>query len=497
MNKDDRTLITVMVCIALGRMFLQMSRFDQWGHPGTILFASLCIVWTLAIHKRIIQRNLRFLLEMIGLSLFLLFIEQVMKYDYFDGLIAMHRFLWYSYYIPLILVPLFSFLATLCIGRETGDNPLHIWKWLVPAGLFLILAVLTNDLHRMAFYFTTPDKSESAYVYGILYYIVAFWIATLMEAAFGIALHRCRLYRSRRAAWIPALFLIGGLLLFLLIFAEGGSVVRIGGYTLFQFQEVYCLMLIGFWEACIQIGLIPSNRNYEKLFDLSSLQAQIADDSGVVIHRAAAAGYLTKEQMQRADAEQILSEQKSPKQGLPEQIPAGQKPADQMSVGQKLPGRLLRLRSHSIYGGHVYWVDDLTTINRINEQLADTAEQLGEENTLLLKENQLLEEKVRYETQNRLYDEIARHLRPQLEEIETLIAADSRTTKDSDEDKDLTGFNGLLGQNTWFFQPQACHHGFDIRQGMFYYYLKKIVKQQYFLFFQITVFVHYNSTGNA
>ena len=356
-HKDDRPLLAAMVCL-VAVYINSMFDPDMWGRPVTVAYASLCIVWALTIQKRIIQKNLRILLELVGLSLLLLFCEQIAKYDYFFGLEAIRRLLWYAYYIPLLLIPLFSVGAALCIGRDADSTPLYSYKWMVPVSVFLIAAVLTNDVHQLAFRFATPDWGDG-YTYGVLYYVVALSCVVGMAAAFWITLRRCRLYQSKHAAWIPALFLLGGLLLFLLMFLDGGSTLRYKGRNLFQFQEIYCLTLIGFWESCIRIGLIPSNRDYERLFDVSSLRAQIADYDGAVIHRAVGAETLTLKQMRQADS------------------------------GAKMLDHNLRLQSKGIRGGRVYWVDDLTAINRINGQLADAAEQLGEENTLLERENEL------------------------------------------------------------------------------------------------------------
>ena len=57
------------------------------------------------------------------------------------------RYLWYLYYVPQVLAPLFSLYAALQIGRREDEPFLRRWYWLfVPAAL-RIGGILTNDWH--------------------------------------------------------------------------------------------------------------------------------------------------------------------------------------------------------------------------------------------------------------------------------------------------------------------------------------------------------------
>jgi hypothetical protein len=55
--------------------------------------------------------------------------------------------------------------------------------------------------------------------------------------------------------------------------------------------------MAGVWLGLMQIGLIPSNAGYGRLFELSALDAQIADSDYRVIYRNANAIPLSREQM--------------------------------------------------------------------------------------------------------------------------------------------------------------------------------------------------------
>lgn len=61
------------------------------------------------------------------------------------------RYLWYLYYVPQILAPLFSLYAALQLGRREDDALSLKWHLLFIPAVLLIGGVLINDLHQMAF----------------------------------------------------------------------------------------------------------------------------------------------------------------------------------------------------------------------------------------------------------------------------------------------------------------------------------------------------------
>lgn len=57
------------------------------------------------------------------------------------------RYLWYLYYVPQVLAPLFSLNAALQIGRREDELFLRRWYWLFVPATLLIGGILTNDWH--------------------------------------------------------------------------------------------------------------------------------------------------------------------------------------------------------------------------------------------------------------------------------------------------------------------------------------------------------------
>lgn len=132
-----------------------------------LLYIGMAMAWGFSISHRILQRSVRLnLLLGCGLAMLWLFMRAV-KYRFF-GSGTVGRYLWYSYYIPLILAPLLSFYAALGVGRQDEERLPHAWyALLIPAGL-LIAGVLSNDVHQLAFRFAqSPEKGS--YTHGALY----------------------------------------------------------------------------------------------------------------------------------------------------------------------------------------------------------------------------------------------------------------------------------------------------------------------------------------
>ncbi len=137
-----------------------------------------------------------------------LFLRAV-KYRFFtDQTITRH--LWYLYYVPQILAPLFSLFAALHLGRREDDTFSSKWYLLfIPAAL-LIGGVLTNDLHQMTFR-ALPGAAtlDADYTHGWVYYLAMTWIVGLLLATGIIVYRKCRVSESKRYAWIPLCVFLG------------------------------------------------------------------------------------------------------------------------------------------------------------------------------------------------------------------------------------------------------------------------------------------------
>lgn len=359
---------------------------------STILYGCLIIVWALTIRERIVEKHIRHFLLSGAIMLVLLFVLRICRWKFFQEFTPIAKYLWYAYYIPFVATPLLSLSAALCVDRTVKDKPIFkvapLW---VIAGI-LCIGILTNDLHRFMFRIELHTPEMQTYTYGPLYYITVIWCVSVTVAAFVILMRRCRLSMSRKLWYIPVLLSSFYLVLLIVYYVAGGS-PYIGRFRLYNIQEVYSFLYLFFWESCIQIGLIPSNSNYENIFIYSPLTVCISDDANNIIYHARDAVIPKAEQIGRVLKKPVMITDN------------------------------LRMNSSRIQNGFVIWNEDLSFLNELRDEIRETADRIAEENTLLEYENKTKEERAKVETQNRLYDETAVCVRPQLKKLNGLIQA--------------------------------------------------------------------------
>ena len=383
------------LCLALGLFVLAgfFRQMDRLSAPlpsaacfllTNLIYIGLAMAWGFSISRRTLHRDdRRWLLLGCAMAVLWLFLRAV-KYRFFSD-DAITRHLWYLYYVPQILAPLFSLFAALQLGRREGDALSRKWYLLfIPAAL-LIGGILSNDLHQMAFR-SVPGAAtlEADCTHGWMYYLAMTWIVGLLLATGIIVYRKCRISESRRYAWVPLCVFLSGIVLCALSFANT--------YTFHKMPECFCLTYAAFWESCLQVGLIPTNGYYRYFFSESTVAAQIVDGQGRPVYRAQNAPDLTAGQLDAAAREAILLN------------------AD------------TRLQSAPVQDGRVYWVEDISKINRIQAQLAEINARLSEENELIQAENELKRQRAQIEEQNRLMDAMLSLVQPQLLAINRLLS---------------------------------------------------------------------------
>ena len=386
------------LCLALGLFVLAgfFRQLDRLAAPlpsavcfllTNLIYIGLAMAWGFSISRRILHcDDRRWLLLGCAMTVLWLFLRTV-KYRFFSG-DTITRYLWYLYYVPQILAPLFSLFAALQLGRREGDAFSRRWYLLfIPAAL-LIGGILSNDLHQMAFR-SVPGAAtlQADYTHGWMYYLAMTWIVGLLLATGIIVYRKCRISESRRYAWVPLCAFLSGIVLCALSFANT--------YTFHKMPECFCLTFAAFWESCLQVGLMPTNGYYRYFFSESTVAAQIVDGQGRPVYRAQNAPDLTAGQLDAAAREAILLN------------------AD------------TRLQSAPLQDGRVYWVEDISKINRIQAQLAEINARLSEENELIQAENELKRQRAQIEEKNRLMDEMIALVQPQLLQINRLLAEEN------------------------------------------------------------------------
>lgn len=344
---------------------------------------ALPVWWCVSLHYRILHTQMRRILLSVGALLIFWLTARTVKYEFLaDVTHPLLRYLWYSYYIPMILVPLLGIFIIRLVGKTEDYRLPRRMLWLLSPALALIIAVFTNDWHQLIFRFPKGFALfDSEYTYGFLYYVIMAWFI-LLGLFFVVALLRkSRVPGSRKMQKLPLVIMLGAI-----VFWIAYTTLRIKvDLTAFDCVIIVCLL-----ESAIQSGLLHSNTHYRELFTATTLPVWIVDEDYQPHYVSGGARPLPKDTLRQTENGTV-------------------------HMGDSI------LDSSPIRLGRVAWQSDVGRLNALKEHLDSVCEQLSEENTLLQAEVELKERKAKTDEKNRLYDRIAFEVSTQLDRIDALL----------------------------------------------------------------------------
>lgn len=156
-NKKSQRYILIAILITIMGIFRGIKKpngyiFDIEFILNFILNTALLLTWIISIYTRIIHKKIRTYLLWIGMLMFFWLFIRTIKYRVLAVFPNMN-ILWYLFYIPIVLIPLLSYFTAQTVGqKEDYKLPIKDKLLIIPATI-IILGVLTNDIHRMAFIF--------------------------------------------------------------------------------------------------------------------------------------------------------------------------------------------------------------------------------------------------------------------------------------------------------------------------------------------------------
>lgn len=392
-RKVDKTKLLTVVGIIIFlfggavRIFshLTSSADNYIENFDVIIFSGLIIGWGVSVAYRIVQKNIRICLVISAALMLLWMALRAIKYNSPADINTYGRYLWYSYYIAMVFLPLMMFFAMLNIGKPENTNN-RKYLLIIPAAV-LVLLVMTNDFHQLAFVFE-PDfhNWNKQYSYGPVYYVIVVWIFILVLSSIVLSINRCRISATRKKLWIPIVIILVAIIYTLWNNLNHGY----SGLRIYNVPEVFCFASIALWESLIQIGLVPSNTGYGDFFNASNLNTLIFDNEGNVKYRSKNATNVSKDVVLQNGNSVVIDEN-------------------------------IILKKHNIKGGKVVWTEDISAINRINRELSEVKEQISEYNVILKSEAELKKRRAAVTEQNKLYDSITEFIRPQLCDLENIL----------------------------------------------------------------------------
>ena len=371
-----------------------------------VLFAA----WGISVRGRVIQPQVRRCLTAAAALMVFWVTARTLRYQFARASWVL-RHLWYLYYLPMLFIPLLAVFVALSMDQpESFRLPKRTTLLYIPTTVLLLL-VLTNDLHQLAFVFPADAVVwANEYRHGIVYFLAVGWQVLCALTALVTMVRKCRIPGSRKVLLLPLVPVLLAVIYGVLDVLRLPWLKVIAG----DITVVLCLLITATLESCIQCGLIPSNTHYRELFDASTVGAQIIDD-----------GYRPwlAPQTARSVPEAVL---RRTEEG-PVLLPGG-----------------VRLCAAAIRGGHIFWQENVAELLDVLKKQNDTREELAEYSTLLEEENKQKQARCELEEQKRLYAAMDRTVSPAVERLAAL-AAQLEGAKDRDTARALHGRIAVLG----------------------------------------------------
>lgn len=301
---------------------------------------------------------------------------------------AVTRYLWYLYYIPLLFIPIFALFVSDAIGKSEDYRMPDRMKFLYIPATIIFLMVLTNDFHQFVFKFPEGvvwDGSHYSYGFGI--YIAVGWQILCAATAIVIMIKKCRIPQSKKFFSLP-LVILGAAVIYSILYGLNVSLLK---YIPLDFTVVMCLFVIAIFECCIDCGLIQSNMGYEELFFATTISSQITDEKKNVKYSSSTAVPVNIEKLDSAVNSKVW--------------------IDKNTI----------LKGHKIRGGYVFWQEDVTELTEITQELELTQEELHDIGDVLKAENEQKAHWLQIVEKNRLFDLVEEKTACQIAKLKKLI----------------------------------------------------------------------------
>ena len=347
-----------------------------------VILLSLVIFWGVSIIHRIIRKDLRLYLLIIAIFILFFLVVRMIKYGLTKNDDILNRYLWYSYYVSQCLIPPTLLLASLSIETKDGKPLKKTWFLIFIPAIILLSLIYTNDLHQLAFIFEYSENDFS-YKHGIVFYLAIIWEILITIISIIIMIIKCQVSACRKKIWIPIFTFLGCVFISTICF-----LVNISS---FKIPELLCFSCILIIESCIDIGLIPSNINYEKYFYHSMCSAFITDENLQVIYRSKSSLSLDKEQLKAAIISPIMVNKNT------------------------------RFYGTKIHGGYTFRSEDLSLINEINIGLQEAKQQIKEENDIIEAENEMKKQSAKIDEQKKLYAKVETYTKDEINKLNNLL----------------------------------------------------------------------------
>lgn len=395
-------LVTIWIlAVAAAVIFRHVARLTTnlklsvWLSDGrTAIYFITYIVWGILLRRHVVVRSVkRWLSAIVFLMLFWMIVRTV-KFR-LPNTSVWGRYLWYSYYLPMIFIPLFCLYTSLHI-RKSEDYRLPLWS-VFAAGIStaLFVLVMTNDVHQAVFSFGEETFwSDDQYHYSWGYYIVMIWVAVCMCMTLLFMMRGAKVPHSKKKKLLPfvPIILIG--IYAISYIAKIQALRLIAG----DMTSVICQLVMISITCCMWSGLIPVNTGYEQFFNGSTLNAQIRRNDASILASSHNSSLLSEQMVRQAMQTGCCTEKN------------------------------VRVKAGAIKGGFVVWQEDISLLNTLLESLQKSEKELEVSNALLKAENEIEEKQAKIAAQTQLYDRIEADMKKTIQQIASELSEKKENT---------------------------------------------------------------------
>lgn len=396
LNKNTKIMLASVVILYLlsgiahlldsrvGDLPVRLCAISYLGH------LTLCTLYVIYTRRNITQPDVKYYITSSVVYLYGWLIIALMEEVIFPLEHPGNRVLWYMQYIPMLMIPNLLFMASLYLNRHESQKTSNAW-WLTFVVTFLIIiGVMTNDIHGMAFKFIDGINSfYQGHGFNILYYIAMTWMFTMF---FGCVISLWQKARVRkRASYIWIVFIALGIGVLYFAWWMGGRSKLTWFKDMYNIPQVFEAFILFTTEICMRFGLIGANSNYREFFEASQLSVSLVDAEGNVRYQTAGQIPIERDDMMRSLLGDVYIDEDH------------------------------RLHGQSVSGGYVFWVNDLSHINKVAKKLRQVQTELEEDNNLIAAENDMIARRAKADEQNKLYTMLAQQMQPQLDRIGDIV----------------------------------------------------------------------------
>ncbi len=345
-----------------------------------MIYLGILVSWEISVYDRIVNKVIRrYLIVLVALMMFWI-LMRTLRHTVFLYVYPLGMWCWYAYYVSMILIPQLCLFATKYIGKPEDYKLPKKWYLMYIPSILMIVGMLTNDLHGLAFYFHEGyEAGWDVYQRGIFYYVVTAWIFACIALMIAELLKRCRAPGTHKTIWLP-IAMLGIGVSYTILYALDSDI-----FGFIEMTAALCFTVVAIWESSIKTGLVQSNTHYDEQLKYSGLGVAVVDHNYAVHYRSDDALPLTAEKMKETENGSVM-------------LDSG-----------------IRLSGSEIRGGHTLWQEDLSELLDILDELKELRTELEGSNAVSM-QNYRVNKRIRVLAEkNRLHDELHKQTSRQID----------------------------------------------------------------------------------